>query len=76
MENVMKTTTTEIIACDHEKKLLLPPQIKTETMTKQLTVEETMKGLADANREFNALRNSMPKAEWERRLSAALREMQ
>lgn len=72
----MITTAKEIAACNHEKLVLRIPQIKTETMPKQLTVEETMKGLADANREFNALRDSMPKAEWERRLSAALREIQ
>ena len=71
----MTTATEEKAACNHEKPMLRIPKTKTETMPKQLTAEETMKGLADANREFNALRDSMSKAEWERRLSAALREM-
>jgi len=72
----MTTTAKEISAYNQENPVLRIPQIKAETMPKRLTVEETMKGLADANRDFNALRDSMPKAEWERRFSAALREMQ
>lgn len=72
----MTTAAKEKAVCNHEKPLLQVFQTKIETTPKQSTAEETMKGLADANRDFCALRNSMPKAEWERRLNAALREMQ
>jgi hypothetical protein len=72
----MTTTAKEKISYNHKKEVLILPQIKPEAMSRQPTAEETMKGLADVNREFNALRDSMPEAEWEKRLSAALRDMQ
>lgn len=71
----MTTTTKEEVACNHEKPVLQIRQIKTETMSKERTAEETFQELADVNREFNALRDSMPKVEWERWFSAAIREM-
>lgn len=46
-----------------------------EATHNQPTFNDTMKGLMEANQQLNAVRNSMPKAEWERRISAALNDV-
>lgn len=58
-----------------EKEALPLATPAAEATRNQPTFNDTMKGLMEANQQLNAVRDSMPKAEWERRISAALNDV-